>query len=113
MTNVIQFRRRKPEISDNAAALQEMMTLEERGELGGTLNIFEAPGGNVMSVTGRFSDRLQYSVHALVKMISILVDQIDTDETAGHTYSPAIRRAVERPRGAPLRLREDSRLGGL
>lgn len=115
MGNVIQFRgRQAPTDSDNLRALTELMEMEKRGELGALVNIYEGPEGNGLSVTGAFSNRLEYATYSIVKALNVITDLIDEGGNAGHSHSPAVNQQLhKRGRSIPRRLAQETGFGEL
>lgn len=115
MGEVIQLRgKAAPSDSDNLRALKELMEMEKRGELGALVNIYEGPEGNGMSVTGAFSNRLEYATYSIVKALNAITELIDEGGNAGHSYSPAVNQELhKRGRSIPRRLAKDTGFGEL
>lgn len=91
------------------------MEMEKRGELGALLAIHEGPDGNGLSVTGAFSDRLQYAAFSMVKALNTITELIDEAGNSGHSHVPAVhqKHLHNRSRSIPRRLAQSTGFGEL
>lgn len=66
----------------------------------GRIQIDATPHGDIITVRGAFTERMQHGVYALTQALSMFVDRIAESGQAGHTSSPALNESLPGPRKA-------------
>lgn len=115
MGKVIELRRKVVKDEETQAALWEMQTQTDRGELHGSIHITETDEGTRLYALGAYKERLQIGVLSMVRCLNHLVEEIASSGTAGDTQSsgPIDVRVSVRSRTLPKRLREATNFGEL
>jgi hypothetical protein len=100
MTNVVRF--------EPKSANRRRAALEVQGEI----KIEATQAGERVTISGAFTDRLQYGAAVLVNVLSMVTQQIIEVGGAGYSSSPPITKLIRRKRRRRPRARavEPSRL---
>lgn len=88
MSRVFQFPTR-----DRKATLDE----HHEADVLGRIQIDATAEGDVITVKGAFTNRMQHGAYALTQALAMFMDKIAESGRAGHTSGPPIREALHRP----------------
>ena len=114
MGEVVEFRPKAVAKSDAKSVLSDMLHLESKGELHGSICIASTSRGTEIHLLGDCAERLQTGAYGLVKALNFVCEKIAAAGTAGNTYGgKVVSMGIPNPSRLPKRLREATNYGDL